>query len=62
MDPPKDSEREFEFQKNRQYLIDVVKRVIDTRKKKKDGKSIPFIDNLLECGAIDDQVSYGTHT
>ena len=52
------SERDVEFEKNRQYLRDVVKGVIGRRREGLGGEHVPFIDNLLQSGVPEDQVGY----
>jgi hypothetical protein len=54
--PPEGSERDVDFEKNRGYLRDVVKGVIDRRREGLGGEHVPFIDNLLQSGVPDDQV------
>ena len=60
MVPEEGSERDVEFKKNRQYLKDVVKGVIDRRREGGGGEHVPFVDNLLQSGVPDDQVSNWT--
>lgn len=55
VDPEKGSEREVEFEKNKQYLRDVVTGVINRRKEGLGGEHVPFIDNLLQSGVPEDQ-------
>lgn len=57
MDPDDGSERDVNFQKNRQFLQDVVKGVIDRRREGASEEHVPFIDNLLQSGVPDDQVT-----
>lgn len=57
MDPDEGSERDVNFQKNRQFLQDVVKGVIDRRREGGSEEHVPFIDNLLQSGVPDDQVT-----
>ena len=49
----------MEFEKNRQYLRDVVKRVISCRHEGLGGEHVPFIDSLLQSGVSDEQVVQG---
>ena len=56
--PEKGSERVMEFERNRQYLREVVKNVISRRKEGLGGDHVPFIDNLLQSGVSEDQVCY----
>ena len=56
VDPPETSEREANFQKNRQFMRDVVKRVLQQRREGEGEEHIPFIDNLLQSGVPEEQV------
>ena len=55
------SERDVEFEKNRQYLRDVVKGVISRRREGLGGEHVPFIDNLLQSGVPEDQVAINSN-
>lgn len=56
VDPDEGSERDVNFQKNRQFLHDVVKGVINRRREGASEEHVPFVDNLLQSGVPDDQV------
>ena len=43
-----ESEREAEFQRNKQVMVDVVKRVIGHNRDGKEREEIPFINSLLQ--------------
>ena len=45
---PPDSEREAEFQKNKEVFESVIKRIIQNRKEGSGQREIPFIDSLLQ--------------
>ena len=47
-DPGAESEREAEFQRNKQVMVDVVKRVISHNRDGKECEEIPFINSLLQ--------------
>ena len=47
-DPGAESEREAEFQRNKQVMVDVVKRVISHNRDGKEREEIPFINSLLQ--------------
>ena len=57
VDPPEDSKRTVDFDKNRQFLKDVVKGVIHRRRDGSGEEHVPFIDNLLQSGVAEDQAS-----
>ena len=58
MDPAEGSERQIKFQKNRQFIADLVKNVIQQRKDGEEGEEehVPFIDNLLQSAVPEEQV------
>ena len=56
VDPPADSQREADFQRNRQYMTDIVKRIVRARREGKDTTELPFIDALLQSGVPEKQV------
>ena len=55
--PEPGSEREKLFNDYSQQMRDTVQRVITKRHSGEEEESIPFIDNLLQSGAPDEQVS-----
>lgn len=57
VDPEEGSERDLNFLKNRQFMHDVVKGVINRRREGSSEEHVPFIDNLLQSGVPDDQVN-----
>ena len=58
MDPAAGSERQLKFQKHRQFIVDLVKDVIQQRKDGQEGEEeyVPFIDNLLQSAVPEEQV------
>lgn len=48
MNEPPDSEREEEFQRNRQIIIDIVRQTIQERREGKKQREIPFIDSMMQ--------------
>ena len=55
--PEPGSEREKLFNDYSQQMRDTVQRVITKRHSGEEEENIPFIDNLLQSGASDEQVS-----
>ena len=55
--PEPGSEREKLFNDYSQQMRDTVQRVITKRQSGEEEENIPFIDNLLQSGAPDEQVS-----
>ena len=55
--PEPGSEREKLFNDYSQQMRDTVQRVITKRHSGEEEENIPFIDNLLQSGAPDEQVS-----
>ena len=58
--PEPGSEREKLFNDYSQQMRDTVQKVITKRPSGEEEESIPFIDNLLQSGAPDEQVSSTT--
>ena len=58
--PEPGSEREKLFNDYSQQMRDTVQRVITKRHSGEEEENIPFIDNLLQSGAPDEQVSSTT--
>ena len=58
MDPPEGSERQVNFQKHHQFIVDLVRDAIQQHKDGKEGEEehVPFIDNLLQSGVPEEQV------
>ena len=52
-----DSEREAEFQKNKQVMVDVVRRIIRSRREGAGHREIPFIDSMLQNYDSEEKVS-----
>ena len=51
-----EGERAVEFEKNKQYLRDVVKAALTHRREGRGGEHVPFIDSLLQSGVSEEQV------
>ena len=58
--PEPGSEREKLFNDYSQQMRDTVQKVITKRHSGEEEENIPFIDNLLQSGASDEQVSSPT--
>ena len=55
--PEPDGEREAEFQRNLQYMKDIILRIVQARREGKGAEELPFIDALLQSGVPEEQVS-----
>ena len=55
-DPGVKSEREVEFQRNKQVMVNAVKRVIGRCRDGKEHEDIPFINSLLQNYEDEDKV------
>ena len=55
-DPGAESEREVEFQRNKQVLVSAVRRVIGRCRDRDEKEEIPFINSLLQNYDNEDKV------
>jgi hypothetical protein len=61
-DPAAESEREAEFQRNKQVFVRIVKRVISHCRDGKEHEEIPFINSLLQNYDDEDKVNLSLST